>query len=392
MKYDEELLCKLWLNITCGHNPKLIADCLKKYGSAEEIFNSEPVYKDMISGFRMSRVLRAKRSLESAEELLEFCEKSGIRVISASDKEYPNSLLHMYAPPLILYVKGQLPDFNNLICVAIVGSRECSEYSAKFANELSYDLASSGIIVISGMAKGIDAAAHRGALEAGNITVAALAGGVDVIYPACNTGLYNNIIKNGAVISERPPQTVGRGNFYKERNRILVGLSKGVVIVEGEEKSGTKLTASWALDADRDLFAVPGKPSDIGSELPNNLIKRNAKLITSAEDIIEEYIAVYPIEIKNGIDLINEERKTIRLKDEIPVAELPRPQKPDFDKFDEKSRIILEYIYNNNKEVHIDEISRDCDIPATELSFLIIRLLMERAVREHPGEYYSINH
>lgn len=394
MVYNDDILYKLWLNIVCGHEPLLINKCVKKLGSAEDIFKSEHTYKELFSGIRVSRVLMARRSLDSARELLEYCERNGIEIISIGDKKYPKRLAEIYAPPQILYVKGEMPILDGLVCVTIVGSRKCSDYSRKFANELSYELASSGIVVISGMASGIDSSAHIGALNAGSITVAALAGGVDVVYPKSNTGIYNRIIKNGAVISERPPQTIGRASFYRERNRILAGLANGVVIVEGEEKSGTKLTANWAIDSNRDLFAVPGKPNDKGAELPNKLIKESAKLITSAEDIIEEYIGVYPVEIKNGIDLIDESRKT-DIKNEVRatdfIIEKERPQKPDFDKYDEKSRIILEYLYKNKKEKHIDEISRDCSIPATELSFLVIKLLMERAIKEHPGEYYSID-
>ena len=391
MEYDERLLYKLWLNIQCGHDPRLIEKCLNKFGSAEEIFKSEPKYTELLSGVRMGRVLSARRSLSQAEELVRYCEEEGIEIIAQGDKKYPKRLSEIFAPPQILYVKGEMPDIDNLVCVTVVGSRECTEYSRKFARDISYDLAKSGIIVISGMARGIDAAAQTGALDAGSITVAALAGGVDVIYPKSNAPLYKRIVEQGAIISERPPQTAGRKEFYRERNRILVGLSKGVVIVAGEEKSGTRLTATWAGDANRDLFAVPGKPDDVGSALPNRLIKENAKLTTTAEDVIEEYISVYQLELKNGIDYIDEKKaKSVERAAIIGVEELPRPKAPDFDKFEDKERIILEFLYENKKAVHIDDIAEGCNIPTTELSFLIIQLLMQRAVKEHPGERYSI--
>lgn len=388
---DEELLYKLWLNIQCGHDPQLIDKCIKKYGSAEKIYNYKASPKEMMNGIRLGRVLMANRSLEPARELLTYCEQNGIDIIAKGDKRYPKRLAEMYAAPQILYVKGDFPDIDNLVCVTIVGSRECSEYSRKFANKLAYDLASSGIVVISGMANGIDSSAHSGALNAGNITVAALAGGVDVVYPKCNTPLYNNIVRHGAVISERPPQTIGKSNYYRERNRILVGLSNGVVIVEGVVKSGTKLTATWAAESNRDLFAVPGKPDDTGAELPNKLIKDSAKLITSAEDIVGEYIDVYASELKRGIELIDADIKNMAKNGStVQAVELPRQKTPDFEKYEGKSRIILEYLYKNKEAVHIDDISRDCDIPASELSFEIISLMMERLVKELPGEYYTL--
>ena len=333
----------------------------------------------------------SSRSLKPARELLTYCEQNGIDIITKDDKRYPKRLAEMYAAPQILYVKGDFPDIDNLVCVTVVGSRECSDYSRKFANKLAYDLAASGIIVISGMANGIDSSAHSGALNAGNITVAALAGGVDVVYPKSNIALYNDIVRHGAVISERPPKTIGKSNYYRERNRILVGLSNGVVIVEGELKSGTKITATWATESNRDLFAVPGKPDDRGAELPNKLIKDSAKLITSAEDIVGEYIDVYASELKCGIELIDADmKKIIKNRSAVQLVELPRKKIPDFEKYEGKSRIILEYLYKNKEAVHIDDISRDCDITASELSFEIINLMMERLVKELPGEYYTL--
>ena len=401
---DEDLLYKLWLNITCGHNPSLIDKCRRLCGSAEEIYNSDAAYKKLLSALDIRTRLKARRSLDKARQLAEYCEQSGISIITAEDKKYPKRLAQIYNPLRILYVKGELPDIDNLVCITIAGKRDCSEYSKKFAARLGYDLAKAGILIVSGMAKGIDAAAHSAALKAGHQTVALLAGGVDVVYPKENAGLYDKIIKNGAVISERPPGTAGRGTFYKERNRIMVGLSCGTVIVEGDLHSGTKLSAAWAIESNRDLFAVPGKPDDKGAELPNSLIKDSAKLITSAEDIVEEYIGAYPIELSNGLKMLSDTsanelpyesaETNIKYKNNGYSEKIKKNlvrKKPDFDKFDDKQRIILEYLYNNNEAVHIDDISRDCNIPTTELSFLIIQLMMARAVKEHAGDYYSIS-
>ena len=394
MEYNDEILYKLWLNILCGHNPSIVNKCIKSFGSAEDIFKSDTLFEKMLSSLKFSLKLKAKRSLDSARQLLNHCEENGIKIIAFGDKLYPKRLSQIFSPPQILYVKGEMPDFDRLVCISVVGSRNCSEYSRDFSYRLARDLTKSGILVISGMARGIDSSAHNGALDAGGITSAVLAGGVDVVYPKSNKALYDDIIECGAVISERPPGTVGRANFYKERNRIIVGLSNGVIIVEGEAKSGTKLTADWAISSNRDLFAVPGKPDDKGAELPNRLIKDSARLITSAEDVVGEYISVYPTELKHGIALIDENRErkssskrrtTYNTMDIIPKAD-----KPSFDSFDGKQRIILQYLYKTNTTVHIDEISRDCDIDITELSFLIIQLLMAGVIKEHPGEYYSI--
>lgn len=401
MSSEDEILYRLWLNIICGHNPRLIHKCIKECGSAEEIYNSDTLYKRAVSSLGIRTRLRSHRNLDVAKQLAEFCTESGIDIITIDDKRYPRRLAEIYMPPQLIYVRGELPDIDSLVSITIVGSRECSDYGRKFANDLAYDLAKAGVLIVSGMAMGIDAAAHRGALAAGHMTAAVLAGGVDVVYPAANRDLYREIEQNGAILSERPPQMVGRGNFYKERNRILAGLSCGVVIVEGSESSGTKLTANHALDSNRDLFAVPGKPGDEGAELPNRLIKDSAKLVTSAEDIIGEYISVYPVELKYGIDMIDEARAERRQRrrndrDEVKDGTVPprsgakeKKPLPNFEKFDGKQRIVLEYLYHNN-EAHIDDISRDCNIAMSELSFLIIQLEMQQVITQSAGEHFSL--
>lgn len=424
---NNDLIYKLWLNIQCQNNPERVFKCLDGGVSAEEVYNSKVLYKRLYSGRRLSERFTISHSLKWAYMIAEECEKSGIKMIQIGDREYPRRLSEMYMPPQVLFVRGELPDIDGLVAINIVGSRECLEYSERFAQKLAYDLASSGILVVSGMAKGIDGFAHSGALMAGHRTIAVLAGGVDIIYPKKNTELYNEIIQNGAVISEMPPGEVGKGRFYKYRNRIMVGLCCGTVIIEGRENSGTSMSANWAADSNRDLFAVPGKPNDEGAELPNKLIKSNAKLVTSAEDIIEEYIGVYSSEIENGMKMLRpvspaerrayktmpapsdkrdgetktgetttrEKRKDKKQDKKQEYSRRIREglvrQKPNLEMFDEKQRIILEYLYNNNGAAHIDDISNDCGIEMSELNFLILQLMMTGAVKEHAGGNYSIS-
>ena len=376
MENEDGILYKLWLNILCGHNPQTIFKCLRDFGTAQEIYESNEKYKKVKSSMRLSQRLKARHSLDEARDILEFCIQNDIDIITIDDERYPKRLAEVYMPPQILYVKGNLPDMNNLIGIAAVGSRDCTDNGRAFAGEIAYDLAKSGVVIIGGMAK------------------------------------------HGAGISERPPGMVGKSSFYKERNRIMVGLSNGVVIIEGEQSSGTRLTAGWAIDSNRDLFAVPGRPNDKNASLPNNLIKDSAKLITSFEDITEEYESVYSDELNNGINLIDEraaeefKRKALEFSDEDATptrsyqskrksetpkkkakpktAEKVRPPKPDFDAFDDKQRKILEYLYESNREVHIDDIANYCDIDMSELSFLIIQLEMTGTIKQSAGEYFYL--
>lgn len=414
---DEKILYKLWLNIICSHNPKVIYKCLNTCGDAEEIYKSDAVFNRMLKCLPAGLRLKVSRSLDAAECLLKECEEKEISLITIDDPTYPKRLSEVYMPPVILYVKGELPDIDSLVCVTVVGSRHCTDSGREFANTLAYDLAKEGVLIIGGMAEGIDSAAHAGAMTAGHKTVAVLAGGSDVIYPKSGEDLYYEICNCGAVISERPPGTIGKGYFYKERNRIMVGLSNGTVITEGEEHSGTKLTANWTTDSNRDLFAVPGKPGDRFSALPNSLIKDSAKLVTSAEDIIEEYADVYEEELEYGRSLLDSKReehfekrgfgdvaaavrraksrKEKTEKEKTKSGRKPRevtlkPIKPDFSEFDEKQRIILDYLYNNNQAVHIDDISYDCGIDMSELSFLIIQLEMARVISRAAGDHYRL--
>lgn len=215
----------------------------------------------------------------------EQSEKKGIRIVPIDDQEYPEFLRYIHDPPLVLYVKGKIPSG---LCMAVVGSRKASGYGTDTAFRLSSDLAKEGIIVVSGMARGIDTAAHTGALHAEGQTIAVLGCGPDIAYPPENRGLMERIANHGAVISEYPPGVVPQTYHFPVRNRIISGISMGVLVVEASHKSGSLITAQAALDQGRDVFAVPGNINHYNSMGTNKLIKEGAKLVLNAEDILEE--------------------------------------------------------------------------------------------------------
>jgi DNA processing protein len=213
-------------------------------------------------------------------------EKKDIKICSCSDLEYPRLLLNCFNFPQILYYRGSLPTSENI--VAIVGARKASSYGKNAAHLLAAELAAAGVGVVSGAARGIDTAAHKGALTNG-YTIAVLGSGVDISYPPENSKLLQQISECGAVVSEYPPGTMAHPGHFPARNRIINGLSRGVVVVEAAEKSGSLITADFALEEGRDVFAVPGSIFSSLSKGTHRLIKQGAKLIDSTADILEEY-------------------------------------------------------------------------------------------------------
>ena len=211
-----------------------------------------------------------------------------ISVVLLGEPEYPELLSHIYDPPPLLFVKGELPS-KDILNIAVVGSRNPTPYGVKMAEQLGYDLALAGVTVVSGMARGIDSAAHRGALKAGGKTIAVLGTGIDIVYPKENLRLAGEIEQNGVLVSEFPLGTKPlKGNFPR-RNRVISGMSHGVVVVEARKKSGALITADFALEQGREVFAVPGRADLSASFGTHKLLRDGAKLVERAEDIIEEF-------------------------------------------------------------------------------------------------------
>ncbi|WP_312522635.1 DNA-processing protein DprA [Anaerospora sp.] len=219
-------------------------------------------------------------------KLLENWERKGIRIVSLGEAEYPALLANTYNPPAVLYYRGTLPVSDKLI--SIVGSRRATAYGRNVCKMLASQLAAAGIGVVSGAARGIDSAAHSGALEEG-YTIAVLGNGVDICYPPENARLFEQIVEKGSLLSEYPPGTNPQPKLFPARNRIINGLSRGVLVVEAAERSGSLITADFALEEGRDVFAVPGSILSKTSKGTHYLIKQGAKLVDCAADILDEY-------------------------------------------------------------------------------------------------------
>ena len=235
------------------------------------------------------------KDLSQADQILAQCEALGIWVLTCQDAAYPQRLGQLDSAPCVLDGRGRLPQMDQEAAVALVGARQASPYGIMAAGRLGLDLARQGALVVSGMAQGVDAAALRGALRGGGRVVSVLGSGIDVIYPAGHGDLYEDVAAAGALLSEYPPGTPPTGPHFPVRNRLIAGLSLGVLVVEGSQTSGALITARWALEQGRDVFAVPGGIDAPLSQGPNGLIRRGeAKLIQDAWDVVEEYAALYP--------------------------------------------------------------------------------------------------
>lgn len=257
-------------------------------GSAKELYFLPESQLKKLSDVEpevIDKLLQARKvSTEPAYEIL--CEL-GISFVTLEDETYPEKLRQIPDAPYALYIKGRLPDENQKR-IAIVGARMCSEYGRAVAVRLAKSLAARGICVVSGMARGIDAAGHTGALEADGITCAVLGCGVDICYPKSNEQLYHNILERGCILSEYPPGTQPLPTLFPQRNRIISGLSDAVVVVEAKARSGSLITADQALEQGRDVYAVPGRIYDTLSAGCNGLIRQGAGMISSIEDFVKE--------------------------------------------------------------------------------------------------------
>lgn len=278
-----------WLRLIRTQNvgPVSFRDLINRYGDATTALEALPS-------------LIRKKSIrpphpEQVEAEMDYADKMGVRLICAIEPDYPAYLRALDPPPPVISVLGELSVLQKP-CVAIIGSRNASAIGQRFANGLAAELGQAGYTIVSGLARGIDSAAHQGSLKSG--TVAVLGGGVDHIYPRENTELHAQIIQNGAIVSESPMGYRASARDFPRRNRIISGLSKGVVVTEAAERSGTLITARYALEQNREVMAAPGSPLDPRTKGCNRLIRQGAHLIENAEDVIAVLETLRPLDLQ----------------------------------------------------------------------------------------------
>ncbi len=293
---ESTVLKWLWLSLICGPGSHSASRLLSHFGyDIDLVYNASKEEYAEVSRLSADKIKRlCNKNLNSAKEILAYCSNYRIDVLTPDHDRYPSRLRMISDPPLTLYVRGNLPDLESSLCVAVVGTRSMTEYGRRISYLMGHDLGKGGAVVISGMAKGVDGMAHRGCLDGGGKTVAVLGCGVDRCYPPEHEQLMADILRFGAVISEYPPFTPPYGKNFPLRNRIISGLCQATVVTEANEISGALITARTALLQGRDLFAMPGKIGEENSIGVNDLLRQNAHIATEALDILTVYHKLYP--------------------------------------------------------------------------------------------------
>lgn len=362
----------LWLTLKEGLNDREMSALLETFGDPLTIYDIEN--PELISKFsKKAQNLIFNKSLDRAVSVMQRIEAIGARIVTIEDDEYPPLLKHISAPPYVLYMYGERMDWENLLTITMVGTRKYNKYGKNATQRIAYDLAKSGVVIVSGMARGIDSIAGMTALNAGCKTVAVLGSGFDKVYPPEKRNLYDAISKNGVVITEYPPEMDALPHNFPRRNRIMAGLSYGAVVTQAPKKSGALITARLSMENGRDVFAVPGTMFSPGSEGCNELIKQGAKLITSYEDVINEY---------PYFELVKAESTEI-------VSSADKVESIDFNQYNENQQKIIKLLLQG--EFHIDEILRELEMESNVLNSELLMLELSGAVNKLNGNRYELS-
>ncbi|MFL6444730.1 MAG: DNA-processing protein DprA [Candidatus Sulfotelmatobacter sp.] len=364
------------LLLTSGLGPVRARKLVEHFGSAEAVFAASLTHLEETGIQAVSaQSIATGKSAELAREELARASAAGVCLVSLDDFAYPARLKEIYDPPLILYVRGD-PEVLMKPGVAVVGTRHPTPYGSGMAERLACDLAAQGLVIISGMARGVDSAAHRGAISAKGKTVAVFGTGVDVIYPKENSRLSEQILGlGGALISEFPLGTFAAPQNFPIRNRIISGMSLGVLVVEAAEYSGTRITARMAIEQDRDVFAVPGNVTSKNSWGPNTLIKQGAKLVATWEDVWEDL----PSEVRLTLNPTSSpESSGASSASLFPDDGLPPHEK----------RILS--LLKADEAMHIDELIEklESQMSSSEIFAALFELELNGKVRQMPGKNF----
>lgn len=379
---DEETRALLTLHLLPGLGPRLTAALLGRFGSATKVLAASAA--ELAEVPRLPRDLAERVAValrnRDVESELELIAQHGVRLIRHEHDEFPKALCTIPDPPRLLYVRGELRAEDQQ-AVAVVGSRSCTPYGRRMAERLAQGLARAGYTVVSGLARGIDAVAHRAALAAGGRTLAVLAGGLARIYPPEHTDLAEEIVRSGALLSESPMQVQPLPQMFPQRNRIISGLVRGVVVVEAGDRSGALLTAHHAVEQGREVFAVPGPADSEASAGTLKLLRDGAVLVRDTRDILEALDALPSLTAGNDAEREKTTKTTIK-----PVASTaPRKDHPPLTETQKK----LFAVWSSEPIQQGDDLVARSGLSVSEVSQALMLLEMHGRIRRLPGNRFE---
>ena len=360
------------LSQVIGVGSRTAAALIDRFGSPTACFEAS-IFGLEAAGLRRDTIdaIKSSECRERAAHEIEQLTKLGGEAVTLEDERYPALLRESYDPPIVLYCLGDFTRAFSQPVVAIVGSRRCSTYGRNVAEKLARELAERGVTIVSGLARGVDTAAHRGALEGRGLTVGVMGTGLDAVYPKENQRLAEKIVDHGALVTEFPLKTPPLSQNFPFRNRVISGVAHGVLVVEGAERSGSLITARLAYEQGRDVFAVPGNITSAKSFGPNYLIKDGAKLVQTWRDVVEEF----PLDVKAGILAAERgEQQTLELAaDDVELSASER-------------RVLR--MLKPDEPLHIDQLITKAELGSGELMGALLRLEMTDRIRQLPGKSF----
>ncbi|HHZ05697.1 MAG TPA: DNA-protecting protein DprA [Clostridiales bacterium] len=392
----------IWLQQSIGYANAKVRTILKFYPTIKDFYDGGRQEWILCGCFTKKEINNLEAySLAQAQNIIDKCDKLDYKIIAIDDELYPRRLLEIFTPPTVLYVSGTLPLIDTSLCIAMVGTRNMTPSGKRSAFTIAANLSQSGVVVVSGGAVGVDSASHRGVLQANGVTVCVLGCGINHNYLSANAPMRKQITLNGAVISEYPPDTPPTRYTFPMRNRIISGLCQGTLVVEAGEKSGALITADFALEQNRDVFAIPGDITNATCFGTNNLIKQGAKPVTTYTDILEEYSGEFTI--PQNITLADGDNipyiPTAKKKQSIHVNK-PSPLQPRIEKGDksntrlradvsqlsDNAQKIYNYIYNS--PCNIDDIINETGLPVSVALSALTELELFQIIERRTGRMY----
>ena len=383
---------------------------LSHFHDPEELYHTADVVFERLQLPVIQRQALQDKDLQKAEAILKSCTEKGIGILPVADSAYPERLRNTPDAPIILYYKGILPNWDSVPLIGIVGTRKATAYGLQVAHQIGGQIASAGGFVVSGGAAGVDTSAMQGAMDAGVPVVGVLGCGVDVVYPRSNQKLFHAIVEKGCLLSEYPPETEALSWHFPARNRIISGLSNGILVVEAPEKSGALITARYALEQGRDVFVVPGNINTPACAGSNALLQDGAIPVMSGWDVLREYEFLYPGKLRKSqqVPLYTAEPKPAKVAQKTAVLakkeeESPKTGKKPIDNKENSTYSVLNSnkpVLNETEQAVLAQLTREplepaeliakLDMPSGKVLSTLTMLTVKGLVRKHPGGRISL--